>query len=96
MSRDFPFKEKGFPCKFLCFCMVVLPLCLLKFIPSYIEFFPTILSVVNCFDDESLSFVRIVGNSLARLLVLWAAFWHRYGHVLISCNESSTLCFVAN
>ena len=26
-----------------------------------------ILSVVNCFDDESLSFVRIEGNSLARL-----------------------------
>ena len=37
----FPFKEKGFPRKSLCFCVVVLPLCLLKFIHSNIEFFPT-------------------------------------------------------
>ena len=36
----FPFKEKGFPCKSLSSCMVVLPLCLLKFIHSYVEFFP--------------------------------------------------------
>ena len=37
----FPFKEKGFPRKSLYSCVVVLPLCLLKFIHSYIEFFPT-------------------------------------------------------
>ena len=37
----FPFKEKEFPHKSLCSCVVVLPLCLLKFIHSYIEFFPT-------------------------------------------------------
>ena len=41
LSRDFSFKEKGFVCKSLCFCVVVIPLCLLKFIHSYIEFFPT-------------------------------------------------------
>ena len=35
----FPFKEKGFPCKSLCSYVVVLLLCLLKFIHSYIEFF---------------------------------------------------------
>ena len=43
----FPFKEKGFPHKFLCYCVVVLPLCLLKFIHSYIEFFPIIKKVLN-------------------------------------------------
>ena len=37
----FPFKEKGFPHKSLCSYMVVLLLCMLKFIHSYIEFFPT-------------------------------------------------------
>ena len=37
----FPFKEKGFLCKFLYSCVVVLPLCLLKFIHNYIEFFLT-------------------------------------------------------
>ena len=37
----FPFKEKRFPRKSLCSCVVVLPLCLLKFICNYIEFFPT-------------------------------------------------------
>ena len=37
----FPFKEKWFPRKSLCFCIVVLLLCLLKFIHSYIEFIPT-------------------------------------------------------
>ena len=37
----FSFEEKGFSCKSLCFCMTVLPLYLLKFIHSYIEFFPT-------------------------------------------------------
>ena len=37
----FPFKDKGFTSKSLCYCVVVLPLCLLKFIHSYIEFFPT-------------------------------------------------------
>ena len=37
----FPFKEKGFSYKFLCSCVVVLLLCLLKFIHSYIEFFLT-------------------------------------------------------
>ena len=36
----FPFKEKGFSCKSLSSCMVVLPLCLLKFIHCYVEFFP--------------------------------------------------------
>ena len=43
----FSFKEKGFPHKFLCYYMVVLPLCLLKFIHSYIEFFPIIKQVLN-------------------------------------------------
>ena len=38
----FPFKEEGFPRKSLCSCVVVLPLYLLKFIHSYIEFFPTL------------------------------------------------------
>ena len=37
----FPFKEKGFPRKSLCSCVVVLLLCLLKFIHNYIKFFPT-------------------------------------------------------
>ena len=45
----FPFKEKGFPRKSLCFCVVVLPLCLLKFIHSNIEFFPTISKSKNWF-----------------------------------------------
>ena len=36
----FSFKEKGFPCKSLCSYVVVLLLYLLKFIHSYIEFFP--------------------------------------------------------
>ena len=35
----FPFKEKGFPRKSLCSCVVELSLYLLKFIYSYIEFF---------------------------------------------------------
>ena len=38
----FPFKEKGFPRKSLYSCVVVLSMCLLKFIHSYIEFFPTL------------------------------------------------------
>ena len=37
----FPFKDKGFTRKSLCFSVVVLLLCLLKFIHSNIEFFPT-------------------------------------------------------
>ena len=37
----FPFNEKGFSCKSLYFYVIVLPLYLLKFIHSYIEFFPT-------------------------------------------------------
>ena len=37
----FPFKKKGFPRKSLCSCVVVLLLCLLKFIHNYIKFFPT-------------------------------------------------------
>ena len=37
----FPFKEKEFPHKSLYSCVVVLPLCLLKFIHNYIEFFLT-------------------------------------------------------
>ena len=37
----FPFKKKGFPLKSLYSCVIVFPLCLLKFIHSYIEFFPT-------------------------------------------------------
>ena len=37
----FPFKKKGFPHKFLYSCVVVLLLCLLEFIHSYVEFFPT-------------------------------------------------------
>ena len=39
----FPFKKKGFPRKSLYSCVVVLPLYLLKFIHSYIEFFPNIM-----------------------------------------------------
>ena len=39
----FPFKEKGFPRKSLCSYVIVLLLCLLKFIHNYIEFFPTLL-----------------------------------------------------
>ena len=35
----FPFKEKKFPHKSLYSCVVMLPLCLLKFIHNYIEFF---------------------------------------------------------
>ena len=51
----FPFKEKGFPRKSLCFCVVVLPLCLLKYIHSYIEFFPTYgttSKIAKMFQDE--------------------------------------------
>ena len=48
----FPFKEKELPHKFLCSCVVVFPLCLLKFSHSYIKFFPTILSHQESkFDD---------------------------------------------
>jgi len=36
----FPLKEKRFLRKSLCFYVVILLLCLLKFIHSYIEFFP--------------------------------------------------------
>ena len=43
----FSFKEKGFPRKFLCSYVVVLLLYLLKFIHSYIEFFPTQLRLIT-------------------------------------------------
>ena len=38
----FPFKKKGFLYKSLCSYVVVLSLYLLKFIHSYIKFFPTL------------------------------------------------------
>ena len=37
----FTFNEKGFPCKSLCSCVIILSLCWLKFTHSYIEFLPT-------------------------------------------------------
>ena len=43
----FPFKKKGFPRKFLYYCVVVLSLYLLKFIYSYVEFFPTLSSIIG-------------------------------------------------
>jgi len=44
-----------------------------------------ILSVVIFFEDVSFFFVRREGNSSAYLLALWAAFWHRFKSVPLSC-----------
>ena len=41
-SVVFSFKEKRFLCKSLYFCVAVLSLYLLKFIDSYVEFFPSV------------------------------------------------------
>ena len=41
LSHDFFLQKESFLCKFLCFYVIVLSLCLLKFINSSIEFFPT-------------------------------------------------------
>ena len=48
----FSYKEKEFLRKSLCFCMVMLLLYLLKFIHSYIEFFPTTTASNNYTQEE--------------------------------------------
>ena len=45
----FPFKEKVFSCKSLCYCVIILLLCLLKFIHNHIEFFPTLFACILLF-----------------------------------------------
>lgn len=44
-----------------------------------------ILPVVIFFEDVFFSFVRREANSSAYLLALWAAFWHRFESVPLSC-----------